>query len=440
MGGLRRRRARDRAQRLPAALGHGLPRRPDHRGQRLHVCQWRDRQGDHLPARGARPGQDRHLRRHERARSQQARRGAARSRRAAEARQLPRSRRPRPRGDRRARTAVGQGLRRRNGEPRHHPRGGIAKARQRHVQRDRRPAHRHPRCGVRRQPRHRRRDTGEEPEGEPAAGTALDRVGRRALPGCEVRGRCGERRGLLPRPWLHQRQCRPGRTAPPGRFARRPHPLRADARARARRRAAQGRVDCLRGPHAGRHRSPAIDIEAPDRPVVPRGRSARGDPEGAGDVRRWRLHRVHRVSGTDAGASRSGGSIGGAPRGSRAPHHRGPAVLRQPAHVRRQHDHARHGGAARVRALRGRGVQHRTAQVQRQAPQPARIFQAHRGRGQGRADRQDDRARQRRRRHREGVGAEPERDPVRRRHVAMPKACSATWPSPRPTSSAAARA
>ena len=59
----------------------------------------------------------------------------------------------------------------------------------------------------------------------------------------------------------------------------------------------------------------------------------------------------------------------------------GQAVLRQPHHLHRQHDDARQRDPARDAAGRGRRVQHRGAEVQRQAAQSARLLQGARRAG-----------------------------------------------------------
>ena len=56
------------------------------------------------------------------------------------------------------------------------------------------------------------------------------------------------------------------------------------------------------------------------------------------------------------------------------------AVLRQPHHVHRQHHHARQRHPPRGPPRRRRRLQHRVAEVQRQAAQPARLLQAARKR------------------------------------------------------------
>ena len=58
------------------------------------------------------------------------------------------------------------------------------------------------------------------------------------------------------------------------------------------------------------------------------------------------------------------------------PDQRRQAVLHQPHHVPGQHDDARQRHPARAAALREQRLQHRGAQVQRQAAQSARLFQA----------------------------------------------------------------
>ena len=135
----------------------------------------------------------------------------------------------------------------------------------------------------------------------------------------------------------------------------------------------------------------------------------KGDPqglrEGQGSVRRRRLHGVHRVPGPEAARpagddqrrgrggrplSRAGARRGAgrsADRGRDAPDPGGQAVLRQPHHVRRQHDDARPGHPARGEAPRERHLQHRSVEVQHQAAEPARLLQAARRRGDRRSRR-----------------------------------------------------
>ena len=57
------------------------------------------------------------------------------------------------------------------------------------------------------------------------------------------------------------------------------------------------------------------------------------------------------------------------------------AVLRQPHHVHRQHDDARQRHPARAAAVRRRRLQHRSAEVQHQAAESARLLQAARRHG-----------------------------------------------------------
>ena len=71
-----------------------------------------------------------------------------------------------------------------------------------------------------------------------------------------------------------------------------------------------------------------------------------------------------------------------------------------------------------VRLLEGGAVQHRSAQVQRQAPQSARLLQAAR-RGAGRRRPEDARREEPGRRHAEARGAEPQPADLRRRRVAV---------------------
>ena len=117
----------------------------------------------------------------------------------------------------------------------------------------------------------------------------------------------------------------------------------------------------------------------------------------------------------------------------------GQAVLRQPHHLRRQHDDARQRHPARDAAVRERRLQHRGAEVQHQAAQSARLLQAARGR-QGRQRRQDAERDEQGRRQAEARGAEPQPAHVRRRRLAVRRASSASCRSRPRISSAAARA
>ena len=67
----------------------------------------------------------------------------------------------------------------------------------------------------------------------------------------------------------------------------------------------------------------------------------------------------------------------------------GQAVLRQPHHVHRQHDDARQRHPARDAAVRERRLQHRGAEVQHPAAEPARLLQGARRAAQGRRRRED---------------------------------------------------
>ena len=93
------------------------------------------------------------------------------------------------------------------------------------------------------------------------------------------------------------------------------------------------------------------------------------------------------------------------------------AVLRQPHHLHRQHHHARQRHPARGPAARERRLQHRGAEVQHQAAEPARLLQAAR-RGSDRR-REDAGRRQQGRRQAEVRGAEPQPAHVRRGRVAV---------------------
>ena len=107
----------------------------------------------------------------------------------------------------------------------------------------------------------------------------------------------------------------------------------------------------------------------------------------AGGLRRRRLLRVHRLSRSRVPERRLTGPIAGPGRAHGRRHHAvagGRAVLRQPHHLHRQHHHARQRHPPRDAAGRGRGLQHRGAEVQRPPPQPARLLQEHsRNRAQG---------------------------------------------------------
>ena len=98
----------------------------------------------------------------------------------------------------------------------------------------------------------------------------------------------------------------------------------------------------------------------------------------------------------------------------------GKQVLRQPDHLHREHDDARQRHPARAAGIRRGRVQHRGAESERQAAEPARLLQVPGGR---RCDRRPEDARcaggrdQRGRRHAEARGAEPEPAHVRRGRV-----------------------
>ena len=118
----------------------------------------------------------------------------------------------------------------------------------------------------------------------------------------------------------------------------------------------------------------------------------------------------------------------------------GQAVLRQPHHLRRQHDDARQRHPARDAAARGRRVQHRGAEVQRQAAQPARLLQAARGVRRQPEGREDAGREEQGRRHAEVRGAEPQPAHASAPACRSSRASSASCRSRRRTSSAAARA
>ena len=143
-----------------------------------------------------------------------------------------------------------------------------------------------------------------------------------------------------------------------------------------------------------------------------------------------RLLGVHRLPGPEAAQPArpdEGRRPEGARRGAQAAGDRrrddaaagGGAVLRQPHHVRRQHDDARHGGPPRDAPARERRLQHRGAQVQRQADQSAGLLQGDRGGARQPEDREDAGPEEQGRRHAEVPGAEPEPADIRRRRVAV---------------------
>ena len=161
----------------------------------------------------------------------------------------------------------------------------------------------------------------------------------------------------------------------------------------------------LRRQHGRQDRVPAAAVQAEAGRVLQREEDPQGPREGARGLRRRRLLRVHRLSRLQvprrAEPSRAAGARGARRRRSRPRRPAGPpivdvtmrmqegaAVLRQPHHLHRQHDDARQRHPARDAAGRGRRVQHRSAEVQHQAAESARLLQAARGR-QGRQRRED---------------------------------------------------
>ena len=116
------------------------------------------------------------------------------------------------------------------------------------------------------------------------------------------------------------------------------------------------------------------------------------------------------------------------------------AVLRQPHHLHRQHDDARQRHPARDAAGRGRRLQHRGAEVQRQAAESARLLQAARRHGKDVDVEKTPGDDEQGRRQAEARGAEPQPAHLRRRRLASSKASSASCRSRPRTSSAAARA
>ncbi len=123
----------------------------------------------------------------------------------------------------------------------------------------------------------------------------------------------------------------------------------------------------------------------------------------------------------DAGGARRRSRTGRGP-GHRRRHDADPgrqAVLRQPHHVRRQHDHARQRDPPRDAPVRERRLQHRGAEIQHPPAQSARLLQAARGPGQGRDVREDAQCRGQGRRAAEARRAEPQPADLRRRRLAV---------------------
>ena len=192
------------------------------------------------------------------------------------------------------------------------------------------------------------------------------------------------------------------------------------------------------------------------RRVLRREAHPQGAREGAGDLRRRRLLRVHRlprlqVPRRSEPERARGAGLAQSARGTAGQRHHADrrrddadagraAVLRQPHHLHRQHHDARQRDPARDAAARERRVQHRGAEVQRQAAQSARLLQGAR-RQAGRGRRPEDAERdQQSRREAEAGRAEPQPAHLRRRRVGVRGLLRPVVVPDRRTSSAAARA
>ena len=135
----------------------------------------------------------------------------------------------------------------------------------------------------------------------------------------------------------------------------------------------------VRRQRQGARRRHAAALQDEDGRLLQRKADPRRVPEDPGDLRRRRPLRNDAVPGVRARGRQ----------GQRHdPHQRRQAVLRQPHHVPGQHDDARQRHPARDAALREQRLQHRSAEVQRQAAQSARLLQAAR-RSEEHHDRQD---------------------------------------------------
>ena len=271
-------------------------------------------------------------------------------------------------------------------------------------------------------------------------------TGRGHVPGREVRGRRRRDRRVLPERGLRHGPRRPARAAVRRRLDRRPDPLRRTARPGHGGRALPGRRLHVRRQHGHQERRPAGRLQGEARHLLQREEDPEGAREGPRSLRLARLLRVHGVPRHQAARARVRGGAGPGAEAPRPPDHRRDdagagreAVLRQPHHLRREHHHPRQRHPPRDPPLRGRRVQHRGAEVQRQAAEPARLLQAARGRQQGPDDRQDARRRQQGRRQAQARGAEPQPADVRRGRVAVRGVLRPADRSRRRTSWAAAR-
>ena len=162
-------------------------------------------------------------------------------------------------------------------------------------------------------------------------------------------------------------------------------------------------------------------LQAEDRRLVFRQADSQRPGQGARDATAASATSSSRASRTSKPIAAAEGPIAGpadADRQRDDAHDGRRAVLRQPPDVRRQHHDARQRDSPRSAAARRRAVQYRSAQVQRQAPQPAWLLQAARRRP-GRRRAEDAWREEPGRRHAEARRAEPQPADVRRRRVAV---------------------
>ncbi len=466
VGAVRRRVREDDRRRLPPAVEHELPRQPVDRNRRLQVSQRRPRQDRHLQHGGAPAGQDRGLRRLEEGRDREDLREAEGSQRRNPPRHVHRSQ-PGPQGRRdRPRHAAGKGVPVRQRHPRDRRDVGRAEAHSLDVQAGGGPQRQDPARRFHRQQGDRRRQA-EAPDERKQGARALgsdsfpDRVhghdlGPRHLLRAEVRRGCRARRRLLPRSRLPARERRRAGAQGHRGFRRQENAVGRAADSRHRRTALQGRRVRRGRQHGGEDRFPQAALQAQNRRVLRRKAHPEGPRESARSVRHRRVLRVHGIPRLQVprrpqperargagGAARRGVGEGAAGSGRRrrddADAGRA-AVLRQPHHVRRQHHDPRQRHSARDAAGRGRRLQHRGAEVQRQAVEPAGLLQ-----GARRQARRSGRAEDGELRRTRSTSSSSSRNRTATRSPSAPaspssKASSGSCRSRRPTSSAAAKA
>ena len=220
---------------------------------------------------------------------------------------------------------------------------------------------------------------------------------------------------VLPRARLRQGADRPAGAEDPRGLQGRQVALGPAADSGHRRAALQDRRGRLRRQHRRQDRRAAPALQGREGRLVQREEDPEGLREGARGLRQRRLLRVHRRAGysfpNDPKPAGRRGRAGPTPRpvlrrrlrpasartrcvkASTEPVvnitmrlEEGKQVLRQPHHLPGQHDDARQRHPARDPAVRGRRVQHRGAEVQRPAPESARLLQAARGRGDRRPE------------------------------------------------------